>query len=319
MPAGNFADWRGVIAAALVVLLSQSARSSQSARPVLQPDPPKRCSSCVAWNLDLEPFQLYGNTYYVGTAALGALLVTSPDGHILLDAGLPQTAALVDAHVRKLGFRTEDIKFILTSHAHYDHVGGVAALQRFTGATVVASASTAAALANGRPTADDPQFAIPENDFPAVTRVKIVRDGETIRLGALAITAHLTPGHTPGSTTWSWQSCQNARCLPTVYVDSLNAVSADDFRFSGDAKSPSRADAFRKSIAAVDALPCDVLMSVHPSFAGLDEKLARRAITPAVNPFIDADACHKYAANARQTLDARLAKERQSKREDREP
>jgi metallo-beta-lactamase class B len=317
MLAGNFADWRAIIAAALLLLPPQAP--PQATRPALQADPPKRCSSCAAWNLDLEPFQLYGNTYYVGTAALGAVLITSPDGHILLDTGLPQTAALIDTHIRKLGFRTEDIKFILTSHAHYDHVGGVAALQRFTGATVVASASTAAALASGRPTADDPQFAIPENGFPAVTRTKVVRDGEVIQLGGLAVTAHLTPGHTPGSTTWSWQACQSARCLPAVYADSLNAVSADDFRFSGDAKSPSRVDAFRKSIAAVDALPCDVLMSVHPSFAGLDEKLARRAITPATNPFIDPDACHKYAANARQSFDARLAKERQSKREDRQP
>jgi metallo-beta-lactamase class B len=310
---GNFADWRALVAAALLLLPSQSARNA------LQTDPPKGCVSCTGWNVDVAPVQLYGNTYYVGTAALGAVLVTSNEGHILLDAGLPQSAALIDAHIRRLGFRTQDIKFILTSHAHFDHVGGVNALQRFTGAAVVASASTAAALARGRPTEDDPQFAIPDNGFPAVSPVTIVGDGEVVRVGKLAITAHLTPGHTPGSTTWTWQSCEGSRCLAVVYADSLNAVSADDFRFSGDAKSPSRVEAFRKSIATVDALPCDVLMSVHPAFAGLDEKRARRALSPAQNPFIDAAACHKYAADAMKTLTDRLAKERQPKRQHREP
>lgn len=278
--------------------------------PALQPDAPKSCTSCAGWNADLAPFQVYGNTYYVGTAGLSAVLILSPDGHILIDAALPQSAELIDAHIRQLGMRTEDIKLILTSHAHYDHVGGINALQRLTGATVAASASTAEALRRGRPADDDPQAAIANNSFPVVSKIQTVRDGETIRVGQLAVTAHLTPGHTPGSTTWTWESCQPGQCLSMVYADSLNAVSADGFRFSGDAKTPSRVDAFEKSIAKVEGLKCDVLIAVHPSMSGLDEKLAARKKSPAPNPFIDAGACRAYAQNARKTLAERLAKER---------
>lgn len=296
----------------LVLVLGATVPAQQPPRR-LQADPPIRCASCNGWNADLAPFQLYGNAYYVGTAGLSAVLVTSPNGHVLLDAALPQSAPLIDAHIRRLGFRTEDVKLILTSHAHYDHVGGVAALQRYTGATVAASASTAAALGRGGPTPDDPQFAIPDNGFPIVTAVQTVRDNEVLRVGPIAITAHMTPGHTPGSTTWTWQSCESERCLSMVYADSLTAVSADNFRFSGNAKTPSRADAFFKSIALVDALPCDVLVSVHPSFSGIDRKLAERLAKPATNPFIDPGACHAYAATARQGLETRLAKERQAR------
>lgn len=293
-----------------ILLVIAASQAGLAPRPALQPDAPKVCTSCAGWNADLAPFKVFGNTYYVGTAGLSALLVISPDGHILLDGALPQSAALIDAHIRQLGLRTEDIKLILTSHAHYDHVGGVNALQRLTGATVAASASTAEALRRGRPTADDPQFTIPDNGFPAVSKIQTVRDGETLHVGQFAVTAHVTPGHTPGSTTWTWESCEPGRCLSMVYADSLNAVSADGFRFSGDAKTPSRVDAFEKSIAKVEALKCDVLVAVHPSMSGLEAKLAARAKSPASNPFIDAGACRAYAQNARKTLAERLAKER---------
>jgi metallo-beta-lactamase class B len=127
----------------------------------------------------------------------------------LLDGGLPQSAPLIDASIRKLGFRTEDVRLIVNSHAHYDHCGGIAALQRTSGAIVTASASGARAIESGEPPADDPQYAFGKaNDFPPVKRVKVVADSETLRVGDLAITAHLTPGHTPGSTTWAWRSCE---------------------------------------------------------------------------------------------------------------
>lgn len=302
MLAEKFGDGRVFLLAALVAL------GAQTARVPLAPDPPKICASCDGWNADRAPFRVFGNTYYVGTAGLGAMLITSSAGHILIDAALPQSAPLIDAHIRALGFRTEDIKFILTSHAHYDHIGGVAALQRFTGATVMASTSTKDALERGRPTDDDPQFRVPDNGFPAVANVKVVRDLEEVRLGPLRVIAHMTPGHTPGSTTWSWRSCEGTRCLAVVYADSLNAVSADEFRFTAGPNASNRIDAFKKSLAAVEALDCDVLMSVHPSFPGVNDRPGTRK-----------DACRKYVANARKTLDERLAKELQSKGKDRQP
>ena len=127
-------------------------------------------------------------------------------GHILLDGGLPQSAALIDDNIRALGFRTTDVRLIVNSHAHFDHAGGIAALQRRSGARVAASAAGARALAAGEPPADDPQYGLGRQAmaFPKVPQVQAVGDGEVLRVGALALTAHLTPGHTPGSTTWSW-------------------------------------------------------------------------------------------------------------------
>lgn len=276
-----------------LLLVSLGASQGQPPRP-FQSDPPKNCASCAGWNADRTPSKIHGNTYFVGTAGLGSVLITSNDGHILLDGGLPETAPLIDAHIRKLGFRTEDIKLILTSHTHYDHVGGVAALQRYSGATVAASPSAADALRRGGPTDDDPQFLTPDNGFPAVAKVQTIKNGEALRVGPLAVFAHFTPGHTPGGTTWTWQSCEGNRCLAMVYADSLTSVSADGFRFTGDAKTPSRVDSFMRSIATVEGLKCDALIPVHPSS----------------KPFIHADACKTYAATARKALIDRVGKER---------
>src|SRR4051794_10167716 len=193
--------WRGVILVSLLVPVA----AADGRTPPLNADPAKKCESCAAWNAVQEPFRVFGNTYYVGVAGLSSVLVASDKGLILLDGALPQSAPLIDASIRKLGFRTEDVRLIVNSHAHYDHAGGIAALQRASGAIVAASASGARAIESGQTPADDPQHAFGNeaNRFPAVKRVKVVADGETLRVGDLAVTAHLTPGHTSGSTTWT--------------------------------------------------------------------------------------------------------------------
>jgi metallo-beta-lactamase class B len=144
-----------------------------------------------------------------------------------------------------------------------------------------------------------------------VKEVRVVRDGETLRVGALALTAHFTPGHSPGATTWTWRSCEGARCLDIVYADSLNPVSAPGFRFSGDARRPSLVDTLRRSIATVERLPCDILLSVHPEFSNIDRKLARRERGEIPDPFIDREGCREYAAAATTALGQRIAAERQ--------
>jgi metallo-beta-lactamase class B len=278
--------------------------SNPQIRAPFKSDPPIQCQRCADWNAPFDPFPIFGNTYYVGTAGLSSVLVTSESGHILLDGGLPQSAEEIDRHIRRLGFRTEDVRLIVTSHAHFDHVGGVHALQHASRATVAASASSARALKQGESTTDDPQYGF-HGEFPRVPKVRVVRDGETLRVGTLAITAHLTPGHTPGSTTWTWTSCEGSRCL-LVYADSLNAVTGPDFKYSSD---PSRVAAFRASIAAVAALPCDVIVSVHPDFTDVAGKLARRA-GGAADAFVNPEGCREYAdANTRQ-LDRQLVAER---------
>lgn len=295
----------------LAVLFSATGLAAAQAPAVLTPDAPKTCDLCDTWNAPREPFRLFGNTYYVGVAGLSSLLVTSDQGHILMDGGLPQSAPRIFDNIRRLGFRTEDVKLILNSHAHYDHVGGLSALQRATKAAVIASPSSAKAMALGRPTDDDPQVGYGASQrFAPVAGVRVVADGETVRLGPLAVTAHFTPGHTPGSTAWTWKSCEGERCLNMVFADSLTAVAAPGFRYTGTASYPSRVDAFRRSIATVEALPCDIVVSTHPEFTDIDAKRARGS-------FIDPNGCRTYAATARQRLDARIADERTGKAEDR--
>jgi len=298
----NLTKLAGLTACALVA-------SGQGPR-ALQPDQTIACESCEQWNARRAPFRVFGNTYYVGVAGLSAILVTSDAGHILLDGGLPQSAPRIEENIRTLGFRTDAVRLIASSHPHFDHAGGIAALQRVSGATVAASASGARALEAGEPGTDDPQYAVGQSSrFRAVTPVLAVAGGETLRVGPLAITAHLTPGHTPGGTTWTWRSCEGARCLDVVYADSLNPVSAPGFRFSGDATHPDLTGVFRRSITTVEALPCDILLSVHPEFSDMEGRLQRRGADPGANPLVDRQACRTYAAAAARRLDARLRDE----------
>jgi metallo-beta-lactamase class B len=288
------------------VALAAATLSMGQIRLPFKSDPPKMCPSCTAWNTPRDPFRVFGNTYYVGTEGLSSVLITSQNGHILLDGALPESAERIDANIRTLHFDLKDVKLIVNSHAHYDHAGGIHALQAASGARVAASASGAAALKRGENTTDDPQYGFghDSNQFPRVRTVRVVDDGDVLRVGAIAITAHLTPGHTPGSTTWTWRSCEVSRCLDIVYADSLNAVSAPSFKYSADA---ARVVAFRRSIAIVGGLPCDIMLSVHPEFSHLFEKVARAKADP--DAFIDTQACREYAASMTTVLDRRLAQE----------
>jgi metallo-beta-lactamase class B len=259
------------------------------------------------WYAPQQPFAVYGNTYYVGTGGISAVLITSPAGHILVDAGGPEAADQVAAHVRELGFRVEDIRYILNSHVHQDHAGAVAALQKLSGATVLASAASVRLLESGQPDRADPQFPNLTPIAP-VARTRAVRDGETIQLGPLAVTAHFTPGHTPGGTSWTWQAEEGGRTVNVVYADSLIALAAEGRRFSGNPLYPQAQADIERSIATVEALPCDVLVAAHSEAGGLWERKARQATLGAA-AFIDAGACRAYAAKARATLARTLAAE----------
>jgi metallo-beta-lactamase class B len=266
------------------------------------------CDNCASWNTPRAPFKVHGNTWYVGTAELSAVLVTGPEGHVLIDGALPQSAAQIQANIEALGFRIADVKFIVNSHEHFDHAGGIAALQRASGAVVAASASGARVLREGTPGSDDPQFDPASRPrIPKVEAVRVLADGETLRVGPLALTMHATPGHTPGATSWSWTSCEAADCRAAVYADSLNPVSADGFRYTGGNGRPDISKTFERSIATLAALPCEILLSSHPGASGTMEKLAARTATH--NAFVDAASCRDYAAVAAGRLEARVAKE----------
>lgn len=295
---------RKLALAALGLVLAGGAQAESAERRITD----FSCGSCKEWNQPQKPFNIYGNTWYVGTSELSALLITSPKGHILLDGALPQSAPLIENNIKALGFKLKDVKLILNSHEHFDHAGGIAALQRASGAAVVASAIGARVLRDGVIGKDDPQYD-PAQDprIEPVPKVRAVGDGETLTVGSLAVTAHMTPGHAPGGSSWSWTSCDKGRCLNMVYADSLTPVSTDGYRFTD---TPAVVSAFRGTIAKVAALKCDVIVSTHPGFTNTLGKLAAR--TEANNPFIDPEGCRAYAASALKRLQLRLASEQQA-------
>src|SRR5919112_5146995 len=189
------------------------------------------CPSCAEWNEPQRPFRLHGDTYFVGTHGLSAILITSPAGHVLIDAALPESAPIIRSNIEALGFRVQDVKLIVNSHVHFDHAGGIAELQRLSGARVAASPWSAEVLTKSGVGKGDPQFGgIPP--VALVPRAETLRDGQTLRVGDIRLTAHFTPGHTPGGTSWTWESCEGKRCLSLVYADSMTAGSTDPVRFS---------------------------------------------------------------------------------------
>ncbi|MFZ5657600.1 MAG: subclass B3 metallo-beta-lactamase [Pseudomonadota bacterium] len=268
---------------------------------------PGRCADDAGWNDPATPRHVHGSTWYVGTCGITALLVTSDAGHVLLDAGTAEAAPQVMANIRALGFRVEDVRYLLSSHAHVDHAGGFAALQRASGATLVALDAALPALRSGLSTPADPQHgALPDFTGVGTGATRPIADGDVLRLGPLAFTAHATPGHAPGGTSWTWRSCEAGACLDIAFVDSLTAVSAPTYRFSDAASHPQVLPAFEASFGRVRALPCDLLLTPHPRASALWSRLGPGATRPLAEP----GACLAYADAAERRLEFRLAEER---------
>ena len=260
------------------------------------------------WNEAVQPFQIYGNSYYVGVKGLSAVLVTSPQGHILIDGAMPDSAQRIAASIRALGFKVEDVKLILNSHTHFDHAGGIAELQRLSGAAVAASPKSALALEQGMPGTDDPQYA-DKHGFPPVANVRRIRDGETLTVGPLAVTARFTPGHTPGGTTWTWNACEADHCAGIVYADSINPLSSGDFRFSHSTTYPTVLADFQRSFKALNSASCDILLTVHPDSSDMWERLEKADGKPHAL-LGDGGDCKALVIDVQAALSKRLDKER---------
>ena len=266
-----------------------------------------QCASCAAWNAPQTPFRIYGNTYYVGTHELSAILIASSQGSVLIDGDLAESAPQIADHIRTLGFRPADIRLILNSHAHFDHAAGIAPLQRLTGAKVAASPWSAKVLRRGTPEPDDPQHDLAPPPYAGVPNVELLHDKQTLKVGPLALTAHFTPGHTPGGTSWSWTSCEQQRCLHIVYADSLTAVSANNYRFSDH---PDLLAGFDRSFAKLETMPCDILLTPHPGFSDILKHLEAREKGGQPDAFIDPKSCRQFALASRQGLAKRIAQEK---------
>lgn len=291
--------WQALAALAMVMVGSAGTAATPAAK----------CADCDQWNEPMAPFQIYGNSWYVGTKNLSSILITSDFGHVLLDGGLPQSAPLIAANIESLGFKLQDIKAILVSHAHFDHAGGISQLQRLSGAQVFARRPANEALLSGKLTRDDPQFGVKGSSFEPVKNVWVVQDDQLLGIGSIRLRAVGTPGHTPGSTTWTWESCDAGKCLNMVYADSLTPVSAPKFRFTAKQGDTSAADRFAASIDAIARLKCDVLITPHPGVSQFLERIAKR---PADKPdaIADATGCARYAQSAREALAKRVVEER---------
>ena len=292
-----------------IVLLAACASAPRApapaaAAPGIPAPAPAACHDRSGWNDPAAPLRVFGNTWYVGTCGIAALLVTSDDGHVLVDGGTPEAGALIVDSIRRLGFDPADVVAIVLSDEHFDHAGGLADLQRATGAPVFARAPAVETLRRGASGRDDPQMEVLER-FPPVPMVRTIADDELLRVGATALRAIPTPGHTPGGTSWTWNACDGDTCRRIVYADSLTAISDDAWRYGDDAAHPGYLAAFRDTLARVAALDCDILVTPHPPASDLWSRLGPTADAALSDP----GACRRYAAAAGDRLERRLAEE----------
>lgn len=259
------------------------------------------CTDWDDWDKPAPPVRIHGNTYYVGTCGIAAILITGDEGHVLIDTGTEAGASVVAANIRELGFDLDDVKILLHSHEHFDHVGGMEKLKARTGAALYASSDASSVFESGVVRPNDPQSGM--HAPMAMVRVdRIISDGDVVRLGDIEITAIATPGHSPGAMSWRWGACEQATCHRVVYADSLSPVSRDDYRFSDHADYVA---AYRAGLDRVAEAPCDLLLTPHPSASDMVDRFAGRA------PLVDEAACLDYANGMRARLDERLSKERE--------
>lgn len=253
-----------------------------------------------AWNRPTEPFRIAGNVHYVGTEALGAFLITTPAGHVLIDGALPESADQIAANVRRLGFRVEDVKYLLISHAHLDHAGGLARLKALSGAKLLASAGDQPELESGK-------IAYRKSwDFPAVKVDRVIRDGERFRIGGTTMTAHLTPGHTKGCTSWSARTEHDRRPIDVMFACSLTVAGQP---LAGDAGYPSAAADFRESFAKLKRLKADVYVTFHTGFFDMEEK-RKRLTAGDTAAFIDPAELQRRVATAEAAFETEYARQR---------
>jgi metallo-beta-lactamase class B len=239
-----------------------------------------------------EPFRIAGNLYYVGANDVTAFLLTGPDGHIVLDGGYPSTATMIMASIAQLGFDIKDVKLLLNSEPHPDHAGGLAVLQEASGAELWASEASADTLASG---GDDPDTILPLRalqwiglvGYPAMRVDRRFKDGETIRLGPIALTAHVTGGHTRGCTSWSLRVRDGDRVLDVVSACDLGRLATSQY--------PEQVADLERSFGVLRGLPVDIWVTCHARWWGRYRKfVASVAAKNAVEPFIDPEGYHAY-------------------------
>lgn len=276
------------------------------------PDPAKiqtlsipATAKALKWNEPAEPTKIVGPVYFVGTKGLGAYLITTSEGHILLNSGMPPSGPMIEASIRKLGFEPKDVKLLLANHAHVDHVGGHAYLQKLTGATVAMMEQEVPLLESGAKTdfhyGRDPDFA-----FDGVKVDRVLHDGDAIRLGGVTLTALLTPGHTKGSTTFTLNVTEGGTTYAVAFPN--GASINPGYRIARDPSYPGIADDYRRTLDVFDRLKPDVWLMPHNDvydFAGKRARVEHEGVAAWVDP----EGYRKWAAGQRERFDATLKRE----------
>ena len=261
------------------------------------------------WNTPVEPFRIIGNVYYVGASDVTSFLIVTSAGDIVLDGGLAQTAPQVEANIRTLGFQVSDVKILLNSHAHFDHAGGLAELKKNSGAQLVAMDGDAALLEHGG--RGDFFFGGTET-FPAVKPDRMIHDGDTVSLGGTTLTAHLTPGHTRGCTTWTMTANDAGKDYNVVFVCSASVL--DGYQLvDRPGKPPSYqgiAADYERAFRVWMSLPCDVFLASHGQFFDLTAKREAQKKGAQPNPFIDPKGYRDYVMGRDQDFQTELNRQK---------
>jgi len=245
----------------------------------------------------VKPFRIIGNIYYVGAVRISSFLIKTSDGYILMDTGYKETAPIVRDGLAALGVNPKDVKILLSSHAHQDHVGGHAQIKELTGARVLASAGDAPIIEKG---------GVPNG--PNVIKVdELIRDKQQVTLGDTTLTAHITPGHTKGCTTWTMTAQEGGRNYNVVFMCSASVN--PEARLTGDPDWPNRGEELAKSIAVMRSLPCDVFLGPHGFFFNFMDKVARMERGETPNPFIDPAGYKAYLDQAEKVYKEMMAKQ----------
>jgi len=263
-----------------------------------------------AWTNSFPPHRVIGNIYYVGSEDLASYLITTPQGHILINSNLETSVPQIRQNVEKLGFRFSDIKILLISHAHVDHCAGSALIKQLTGAKYMVMDADVPVIEDGG--RSDFQYGkSPDMFFKPAKVDRILHDGDEVRLGNVVLTAHITPGHTRGCTTWTLQVTENGKTYNVVVVGSPNVNPG--YRLVHNEQYPQIADDYERTFRTLKSLPCDIFLGAHGSYYGMQEKFTRIGKDSA-NPFVDPTGYAAYIAEREQAFRAELARQQSQAR-----
>jgi metallo-beta-lactamase class B len=257
-----------------------------------------------------EPFPAHrvaGNVYYVGSKDLASYLVTTPEGHILINSGFEATVPLIKASVESLGFKMRDVKILLASHAHSDHVAGHALAKEMTGAKVYVMRGDDRVIASG----GAGQYFYALSGWKPCPVDRVLDDGDEVKLGGVTLVAHRTPGHTRGCTTWAWRVDDGGKAYDVVVIGSPNVNPG--YRLVGNKDYPEIADDFAETFRVLKSLPCDVFLGAHGGYYGMVEKYEKVKRGAVGNPFADPEGYRAYVALKEKAFREALAAQRARK------